>query len=109
MPIHFHFGENITDLPVGVQDVSGTCDTHHPLPIKILFLPHAIGFQHLVSGIAGQGKIELVFIPKLLQLGYSITTYSQNLGSEFIQFFFGITELVRLARSTGSIRLGKEK
>jgi hypothetical protein len=38
-----------------------------------------------------------------------IAADSQNLCPEFIQFFFGVTELVRLARSTGRVGLGEKE
>jgi len=44
-----------------------------------------------------------------LQLSNFIAAYAQNLGPELVQFFFGVTELVRLARSTGSIGFGKKE
>jgi hypothetical protein len=62
-----------------------------------------------VGGIAGQGKVQLVLVAKLLQLFHGIATYPQNLCPELVQFFFGVTELVRLARSTGGVGFGEKE
>jgi hypothetical protein len=61
-----------------------------------------------VRRIAHQGKVQLVFVAELLQLLHGIAAYPKNLGPKLVQFFFGVTELVRLARSTGGVRLGKK-
>jgi hypothetical protein len=62
-----------------------------------------------VGSVAAQGEVQLVFVAELLQLQNGVSADSQNLCTEFVQFFFGVTELVRLAGSTGGVGLGKEK
>ena len=109
MTLHFHFGENIPNLPFRINDVSCAHDPHRLLAIKVLLLPHSVGFQHGVGSVTRQGKVQLVLVAKLLQLFHAVTTYPQNPCPELVQFFFGVTELVRLARSTGGIRLGEKE
>jgi hypothetical protein len=62
-----------------------------------------------VGCVAGQGKVQLVLVAKLPQLFHGVAADTQNPCSQLVQFFFGITELVRLARSTGSVRFGEKE
>ena len=59
--------------------------------------------------VTRKGKIQFVLIAELLQLFYGISTDTENSCAELVQFFFGITELVRLARSTRGIRFGEKE
>ena len=62
-----------------------------------------------MGSITRQGKVQLVLVTKLLQLFHGIATDTQNSCPELVQFFFGITELVRLARSTGGVGFGEKE
>ena len=109
MPFHFHLGENVPDIPLGINDECGAHNPHRPLPVKVLFLPHTIALQHGVRSITRQRKIQFVLVAELLQLSYGISTDTENSCPELVQFFFGITELVRLASSTGGVRFTEKE
>jgi hypothetical protein len=61
-----------------------------------------------VGRVASEREIQLVLVVKLLQILNRIAAHAEHRGLELVQFFFGVTELVRLARSTGSVGLGEE-
>ena len=108
-PSTFTLGKTVPNLPVRIDDVSGAHNSHGLLAVEILLLPDAVGFQHGVGGVARQGKIQLVLVAKLLQLFHRVTAYTQNPCSQLVQFFFGVTELVRLARSTRGVGFGEKE
>ena len=108
-PSTFTLGKTFRIFPFGINEVSGAHDSHRLLAVKVLLLPHSVSFQHGVGSIARQGKVQLVLVTKLLQLFHGIAAYTQNPCPELVQFFFGVTELVRLARSTGRVGFGEKE
>jgi len=108
VPVGFDLRKDVRDFPSGVDDVGAPHNPHFLLPIHHFFLPDAVGFQGLVGCIAGEREIQFVLVVKLLEFFDRVPAHPQNLHLYLIQFFFGVTELVRLAGSPGSIGLGKE-
>jgi hypothetical protein len=104
-----HLGKDMPDLSVPPDDVGGAHDSHGRVAVEIFFLPDPIGFKHFAGSIARQRKVQLVLVAELLQHFDGVTTGSQDDRVEFVQFFFGVTELVRLAGSTRGIGFGKEE
>ena len=95
-------------LPGLVEDVGGAHNPHRLSAVEVFLLPDAISFQHLVSGVARQRKVQPVFVAEFLKFFDRVPTYPQNFRAQLVQFFFGVTELVRLAGSTRSVGLGEE-
>jgi hypothetical protein len=62
-----------------------------------------------VGSVTRQGEVQPVLVPEFLKLFHAIPTHAQNRCTQLVQFFFGVTELVRLAGSTRGVGLGKEK
>jgi hypothetical protein len=61
-----------------------------------------------VRGVTDQRKIQFVLVAEIPQLFHRVSAHPHYVRLEFFQFFFGVPELVRLAGSTWSIRLGEE-
>ena len=108
MPIHLHFWENVFDFSRRIDDVRRAHDSHFLDPVHIFLLPYTVGFERLVPGVPRQRKIQLILVAKTGKLFHGVAAHPQNSRVEFIQFFFGVTELVRLARSTGGVSLGEK-
>lgn len=96
------------DISQRVEDVGGANNSHLLNSVHIFLLPYPVGFERLVPGVPGQGKIQLILVTETAKLFHSVAAQSQNSRIDFIQFFFGVTELVRLAGSTGGVGLGEK-
>jgi len=108
VPLHLDLGKDLAHLSGLVENVRSPDDAHGLAPVQVLLLPDAVRFQHLVRGVACQRKIQPVLVAELLKFLNRVTANTQNFGSQLVQFFFGVTELVRLAGSTRSVGLGEE-
>lgn len=105
---HLHLGENLEDPSVRPDDVRGAHDAHFLHPVHGLFLPNPVGFEHGVRRVPGEREIERIFVVKFLEIVNGVTAHPEDDRSKMVQFFFGVTELVRLAGSAGGISFGKE-
>jgi len=108
MAIHLYVGEDLLDFPLPIDEVGRAHDAHGFLAVKILLLPNPISREHLVGSVTGQGEVQPVLVPEFPKLFNAIPTHAQNYCAELVQFFFGVTELVRLAGSTRGVGFGKE-
>ena len=108
MALDFHLGKDLLDLAFRIDDVRAAHNAHFLLPVHRLCLPDAVCFERLVRGVSGQREVQLVLVVEFIQLLDGIAAHSENACAKFFQFFSGIPELVRLARSTRSVRLGEE-
>ena len=108
VPIDLHAREDMVYPAIRPYDVGGADDAHGWTAIHILLLPDTISFKGLMAWIGKQRKIELVLIAEFLQGFHAVCTHTCHAGARFFQFFFSITELVRLAGSAGRIGLRKE-
>jgi len=107
--LHLHLGENMLDLPFPIDDIGGAHNSHRLSAVEILLLPDPVSAEHLVGSVAGQGKVQPVLVSELLEFLNGIPTHAEYLCAQLVQFFLGVTELVRLAGSTGRVSLGKEE
>jgi len=106
--INFYLWKDVRYLAITVDDIRCPYNSHRFLSIEVLFLPHAISFQGLVGGVAGQGEIQLVLGLELLKRFDAVATHPQDSCAQLVQFFFGVTELVRLTGSTRGVGFGEE-
>src|SRR5205807_2175062 len=108
VPVHLNFREHSLHLSIFADDVGGPRDAHDLAAVQVLFLPDPVGFKRVVRGVAEQREIQLVLVAELLELLHRVAAHPDHSRPELFQFFFGVTELVRLAGSTRRVGLGKE-
>jgi hypothetical protein len=95
-------GPDFFDL-AGFADEEGTADDAHELAAhELLLLPSAEGSDGFVSGIAEQGKIELVLGFEGGQSLDGIGAHAEDGHAEFVELFFCVTKLGCLDGSTGT-------
>jgi hypothetical protein len=76
---------------------------------EFFHLPHSVGFDHFVIGIAQQWEVEFLFSSEFRQGFFRIGTGTQNQHACFVEAFLCVAKLGRFSGSTGSIGLGKEE
>ncbi len=108
MSLDFHPWENAAHLAIRTDDVRRSHNAHAFAPVHVFLLPNAIRFQRLVLLIRKQREIQFVLVSELRQSRYRVATDPHDARIQFVQFFFGVTELVRLAGSTRRIGLGEK-
>src|SRR5437773_4611084 len=104
--VHFHFRKHALDSPLRIQNERGANDAHLLDAVHGLFLPDAVSLKSLMGGVAGQGKIQLVFVAKARELFRRIGAQPDHLCSELFEFLARVPKLGRLGRSTRRVRFG---
>ena len=108
MPIDFHPRKYSLQLALRINNESRPHNPHALFAIHVFLLPCAIGFKSLVVRIACEWKVQLILVPKFRQHFRGVRTHSEDFRAQLVQFLFGVTKLVSLSRSAGSIRLWEE-
>lgn len=108
MPINFYSRKYRLQLALRIDYESRPRYPHAFFAVHVFLLPGAIGFKGLVVRIAHEWKIQLILVPKLRKQFRGVCTHSHDFHSQLVQLFFGITKLVSLSRSAGSVRFRKE-
>jgi hypothetical protein len=100
---HLNVFPDLGDFAFGV-DQEGAADYAFVRAAHELFhLPHAVGFDHFVIGIAEQGKIQFLFGAKLGQQFFRVGAGAQDQHTYFVEGFFCVAKLGRFGCSTGSV------
>ena len=97
------------DLAIGANQITAADDSLEHAAHEFLPAPRAVGFDHLVRGIAEQREIEFVFVAEVLQGLHRVGAGSQDGNTELVELLFCVAKLGRLNRSTRCICLRKEK
>jgi hypothetical protein len=84
-------------------------DAHELASHELFLLPRAVGFDGLVSGIAEQRKIELVFGLEQGLRPNRIGAHAKDGDFALIKLLFCVAKLGRLNDSTGSISFREEE
>jgi hypothetical protein len=97
------------DFAVGADQKTATDNSLEQAAHELLSAPRAVGFDHLVHGIAEQREIELPFVAEFLQGLHRIGAGSEYGDTQLIELRFCVTKLGRFDRSTRSIRFRKKE
>lgn len=109
MTFGFYWIPNLFDFPVWANQERAANNSLVGLAHELLGAPSAIRFDHLVSRIAEQRKIQFLFGLETLQQFHGIRAGAENDHAALVKFRFCVTKLGRLDRSTRSICFRKEK
>jgi hypothetical protein len=97
------------DSAVGADQKTATDNSLEQAAHEFLAAPCAVGLDHLVRRIAEQREIQFVLVAEVLQRLHRIGAGSEDGDTELVELLFCVTKLGRFDRSTGSVRLRKEK
>jgi hypothetical protein len=100
---------DLFDFAVGADQKTAADNPFKKAAHEILSAPRAVGFDHLVCGIAEQREIELPLVAEFLQGLQSIRAGSEYGHTQLIELLFCVTKLGRFDRSTWSVRLRKKE
>ena len=109
MAFGFDWVPDLFDFAVGADEKTAADNSLEEAAHEFLATPRAVGFDHFVSGIAEQGKIELPLVAEILQGLHGIGAGSEDGDTQLIELRFCVTELGRFDRSTRSIRFRKKE
>ena len=109
MTFHPHFVPDFLDFAVRPNQKSAPHDSFENPAHKFLRAPYAIFFNHLVSRIAQQRKVEFLLFLEVGQSLFRIRARAQNSHILFIEVLLCVAKLGRFRASTWRIGLGKEK
>jgi hypothetical protein len=100
---------DLFDSSVGANQKTAADNSLEQAAHEFLSTPRAVGFDHLVRGIAKQREIEFPLVAEFLQGRHRVGAGSENGDAELIELLFCATKLGRFDRSTRGIRFRKEK
>jgi hypothetical protein len=107
------FGPNgvpdLFDFAVGADQKTAANNSLEQAAHEFFPAPRAVGFDHLVRGVAEQLEIELPLVAEFLQGLHRVGAGSENGNTELVKLLFCVAKLGRFDRSTGSIRLWKKE
>jgi len=106
---HFYLIPHLLDLAVRADEEGAAHNAGERAAHEFLGAPDAIGFQHFVTGIADQRKIQFLLGAKCRQRFFGIAAGADDCYTQLVEVLLCVTKLGRFGRSTGSIRFGKEK
>jgi len=105
----FYWVPDIFDFAVGTDQKTAADNSLEQAAHEFLPAPRAVGFDHLMRGIAEQREIELPLVAKFLQVLHGIGAGTEDGDAELVVFLLCVTKLGRFDRSTGSIRFRKKE
>src|SRR5258708_7296518 len=100
---------DLFDFAVGADQKTAADNSLEQAAHEFLGAPRAVGFDHLVRGIAEQREIELPLVAEFLQGLHGIGAGSKYGDTQLIEFRFCVAKLGRFDRSAGSIRFWKKE
>ena len=109
MAFGFDWVPDLFDFAVGADEKTAADNSLEEAAHEFLATPRAVGFDHFVSGIAEQGKIELPLVAEILQGLHGIGAGSEDGDTQLIELRFCVTKLGRFDRSTRSIRFREKE
>ena len=105
----FDWVPDFFDFAVGADQKTAADDSLEQAAHEFLAAPRAIGFDHLVGGIAEQRKIELPFVAEFLQGLHRISAGSEYGDTQPIELRFCVAKLGRFNRSTRGVCFWKKE
>jgi hypothetical protein len=105
----FDWIPDLFNFAVGADQKTATDNSLEQAAHEFLPAPRAVGFDHLVGGIAEQREIELPLVAEILQSLHRIGAGSEYGDTQLIELRFCVTKLGRFDRSTRCIRFRKEE
>ena len=105
----FDLLEYAHDLPVRADEECPAHDAHVLAAHELLFLPYAVGAQHLLAFIGEQRKIEFVALLELGLLLDRVGAATENGRSFVLKLFVLAAKLAGFDGSTGCAGFGIEK
>jgi hypothetical protein len=100
---------DLFDFAVGADQKTAADNSFKKAAHEFFPAPCAVGFDHLVRGVAEQREIEFPLVAESLQGLQSIRAGSEYGHTQLIELLFCVAKLGRFDRSTGSIRLRKKE
>src|SRR5258708_12554392 len=100
---------DLFDFAVGADQKTASDNSLEQAAHEFFPAPRAVGFDHLVRGIAEQREIELPLVAEILQSLHRVGAGSENGDTELVKLLFCVAKLGRFDRSTGGIRLWKKE
>ena len=100
---------DLFNFAVGADQKTAADNSFEKTAHEFFPAPCAVGFDHLVRGIAEQRKIELPLVAEPLQGLQSIRAGTEDGYTQLIELLFCVAKLGRFDRSTRRIRLRKKE
>ncbi len=100
---------DLFDFAVGADQKTAADNSLEQAAHEFFPAPGAVGFDHLVRGVAEQWKIELPIVAEFLQSLHRIGAGSENGDTELVELLFCVAKLGRFHRSTRSVCLWKKE
>jgi len=97
------------DFAVDADQKTAADDSLEQAAHEFFAAPRAVGFDHLVRGIAEQRESKFVLVAKVLQSLHRIGAGSEDGDTELVELPFCVAKLGRFDCSTGSIRFGEKE
>jgi hypothetical protein len=107
--LHAHFVPDFLNFAIRTDQKSAPYDSFENPAHEFLRAPDAIFFDHLVSRIAQQRKIEFLLFLEVGQSLFRVRTRAQDNDILLIEVLLCVAKLGRFCRSTRRVGLGKEK
>jgi hypothetical protein len=105
----FDWVPDLFDFAVGTDQKTAADNSLEQAAHEFLTAPRAVGFDHFVSRIAEQGKIELPLVAEILQCLHRVGACSENGDTELVELLFCVAKLGRFDRSARGIRFRKKE
>jgi hypothetical protein len=106
---YFYLVPHLLDLAIGADQEGAAHDSGEAAAHEFFGAPHAVGFQHFVTRVADQRKIQLLLGAKCRQRLFGIAAGTDDRYTQFVEILLCVTKLGRFGRSTGSVGFRKEK
>ena len=109
MAFHPHLVPDFFNSTIRPNQKSAPHDSFENPAHEFFRTPYAILFDHLVSRIAQQRKVEFLLFLEVGQSFFRVRARSQNSHTLFIEVLLCVAKLGRFRGSTWRVGLGKEK
>src|SRR5258707_13989135 len=100
---------DLFDFAVGADQKTAADNSLEQAAHEFFPAPRAVGFDHLVRGVAEQREIEFPLVAEILQSLHRVGAGSENGDTAQVKLLFCVAKLGRFDRSTGGIRLSKKE
>lgn len=109
MAFGLYFIPGFLDFAIGANQEGASHDTFEGTAHEFFHAPCAEGFNHFVSRVTEQRKIQFLLGFETLQRLHRIGAGAKNGDTELVELPFCVAKLGRFGGSTGSVGLGEEK
>ena len=94
---------DLFDFAVGADQKTAADNSLEQAAHEFFPAPRAVGFDHLVRGVAEQRKIEFPLVAEILQSLHRVGAGSENGDTELVKLLFCVAKLGRFDRSTWGV------